>query len=143
MSRSKRPTKGAAAKRGGNDLSRWAHAIFAVGGFLAIWMTSHLVEDVWALLQSIWTQIPRPDGFRSNALGIVLGLGITVWAWRTEKYFTFVSEVVDEVAQVTWPTRAETRAATVVVITITLVCSGLLFGMDVFWKTVTDFLYGL
>ena len=57
--------------------------------------------------------------------------------------FEFVSEVVVEVSQVTWPTRAETRAATVVVIVISLICSGLLWFMDVTWNKVTDFLYAL
>jgi len=44
---------------------------------------------------------------------------------------------------VTWPTRVETRAATVVVVVITLICSALLSGMDFFWSGVTDWLYGI
>ena len=48
-----------------------------------------------------------------------------------------------EVSQIVWPTRSETRAATIVVITITLISSGLLWTMDLFWATVTDRLYNL
>jgi len=125
------------------DPSRWAHAVFAIGGFLAVWMMTHLVEDVWAFVQSIWTQLPRPDTVTAKAVGIILGLAITVWVWRRERYFKFINEVVVEVSQITWPTRAETRAATVVVVVITMICSVLLWGMDVFWASVTDWLYEL
>ena len=48
-----------------------------------------------------------------------------------------------EVSQVTWPTRAETRAATIVVVVLTIVCSILLAIMDLFWSNVTDWLYSL
>ena len=125
------------------DPSRWAHAVFAVFGLLTVWVMTHFVEDVWAFVQSIWTQLPRVDTVMAKGIGIVVGLIITIWAWRREKYFKFITEVVVEVSQITWPTRAETRAATVVVITITLICSFLLFGMDIFWGSVTDWLYEL
>ena len=48
-----------------------------------------------------------------------------------------------EVSQVTWPTRAETRAATSVVIVLTIICSIILAIMDLFWSNVTDWLYSL
>lgn len=142
MARSNRRQAG---KKKSKDLdpSRWAHAIFAIGGFLAVWVMTHFVEDVWAFVQSIWTQLPKVDTVLSKAIGIVVGLAITVWAWRKERYFKFINEVVVEVSQITWPTRAETRAAAVVVVTITLICSVLLWGMDVFWAFATDWLYEL
>ena len=43
----------------------------------------------------------------------------------------------------TWPTRAETRVATIVVVVLTLVCSVILAMMDLFWSNVTDWLYAL
>lgn len=142
MARTKRRQAG---KKKAKDLdpSRWAHACFAVGGLLAIWIMTHFVEDVWAFAQSVWTQLPRVDTVMAKGIGIVVGLIITIWAWRKERYFKFITEVVVEVSQITWPTRAETRAATVVVVTITAICACLLWGMDVFWAFATDWLYEL
>ena len=126
------------------DPSRWAHASFAIGAFLAAWMFSHLVEDIWAVVWSQWPQVVgRPKPYMANAIGSTIGIVGVIWAWRKEKYFKFVSEVAVEVSQVVWPTRAETRAATVVVIVITMICSVILFGMDTTWSKATDYLYNL
>ena len=55
----------------------------------------------------------------------------------------FVREVAIEVSQVIWPTRSETRAATIVVIVLTIICSLIRFFMDVVWKTTTNWIYGI
>ncbi len=125
------------------DPKRWAHLVFALCGFMTAWVLSNLVEDAWAITWSYWPNVGRPVPLTANSIGIVLALVGTIIAWRRERWVTFVSEVAVEVSQVTWPTRAETRAATIVVIVITLICSALLSGMDLFWSGVTDWLYGI
>lgn len=126
------------------DSSRWAHAVFALFAGIAAWMFGHLVEDVWAVLWARWpADVPRPNQYWSQGIGAVIGIGMMIWVWSRERYFKFVTEVVTEVSQIIWPTRAETRAATVVVVVITLICSGLLALMDTFWTEVTDWIYGL
>lgn len=125
------------------DAARWTHASFAVGAFISIWFMTHLVDDVWASIQSFRPDLPPPMQAWTTTGGVILGLAIAIWAWRKEEYFKFVSESVIEVSQIVWPTRSETRAATIVVITITLISSGLLWTMDLFWATVTDRLYNL
>ena len=126
------------------DASRWAHAVFAVFAGIAAWMFSHLFEDVWGVLWAKWPQyIGRPSELWSRGAGVVVGIVVMVWIWSRERYFQFVAEVATEVSQIIWPTRAETRAATVVVVVITLICSGILALMDAFWSRVTDWLYAL
>ena len=51
-------------------------------------------------------------------------------------------EVVEELAKVTWPTRAETGSATVVVIVTVLICSVFLGFFDVMWRAITDWILG-
>ncbi len=111
---------------------------------MAAWVLSNLIEDVWALLWGYWPQhIPRTDPFVSNVAAIVIAVVAAVIAARRERWFKFLTEVVIEISQVVWPTKAETRAATVVVIVITLISSGLLATMDSLWSAITDWLYGI
>ena len=122
----------------------WAHASFAVFAGIAAWMFSHLIEDVWAVLWARWPQyIGRPNDLWARGAGVVVGIAMMIWIWSRERYFNFVAEVATEVSQIIWPTKAETRAATVVVVVITLICSGILALMDAFWSRVTDWLYAL
>ena len=126
------------------DASRWAHASFALFAGISAWMFSHLIEDVWGVLWAKWPQyIGRPSELWAQGAGVIVGIAIVVWMWSRERYFQFVADVATEVSQIIWPTRAETRAATVVVIVITLICSGILWLMDAFWSAVTDWLYAL
>ena len=125
------------------DPSRWAHLIFALGAFTGAWVLSHAIEDIWAIIWQYSPSIGRPDAAWSNVAGIGIAVIAAVIAWRNERYFKFTTEVVVEISQVTWPTRPEIRAATVVVIVITLICSALLFTMDQVWSFLTDKLYGI
>ena len=142
MARTRKPKREGAEKE--FDPSRWAHVSFVVGGFMAAWVFSNLVETVWSLSWSQWPQaFSRPSPNLSKVAGVVMAVLLTLWAWRTEEYFRFISEVATEVSQIVWPTRAETRAATVVVCVITLICAFLLFGMDQVWRAFTNFLYAI
>ncbi len=126
------------------DPTRWAHVVFATFALMAAWMFGLMTEDVWGWAWSVWpAQVGRPSELMSRAVGIVVGFAIVVLLWTRERYFKFISDVTVEVSQIIWPTRTETRAATVVVVVITLICSGILFAMDTFWSRTTDWLYGL
>jgi len=125
------------------DPSRWAHLIFVLGGFIAAWVLTNAIEDGWAVLWDFYPQIGRPQSLTANSVGIGIAVVGTLLAWRRRDWFEFTTEVVVEVAQVTWPTRAEVRAATIVVIVMTLICSVLLFAMDQLWSNATDLLYGI
>jgi preprotein translocase subunit SecE len=144
MSEPRRTKKGKGAIKREMDPRRWAYLIFALGGFMAAWVLSHVIEEGWDMMWSAWPdRVPRASVFYSNVAGIGVAVIGTLVALRKEAWFRFSTEVVIEISQVTWPTRAETRAATVVVIVMTLICSGLLFGMDQVWSNVTDLLYGI
>jgi preprotein translocase subunit SecE len=125
------------------DPSRWAYLIFALGGFMGAWVLTNFIEEVWAILWRYWPQIGRPSALVSNVAGISIAVVAAIIAMRVQRWFRFTTEVVVEISQVVWPTRAETRAATVVVIVITLICSAILFGIDQVWSQFTDFIYGI
>lgn len=141
MARAKRKKQGGPREF---DPSRWAHASFAVFAGMTAWAFAHLIEDVWGVL---WAQLPqyigRPSEYIAQGSGVVLGIGLMVWVWSRPAYFQFMSDVATEVSQIVWPTRAETRAATIVVVVITLICAVILSLMDAFWSRLTDWLYAL
>jgi preprotein translocase subunit SecE len=114
-----------------------------LGGFMGAWVLSHFIEDAWAMVWAWQPQIRRPDGLYSQLAGITIAVLGTIYALRKERWFKFSIEVIEEISQVTWPTRSETRAATIVVIVITLICSTILWAMDQTWSTVTNWLYGI
>lgn len=140
MAQSKKP-KGTIKRE--SDPTRWAHLIFALGGFMAFWVLSHAVEDIWSMVWSSWPQLQRPDETTSTLIAAAISIGGTLYAWRKERWFKFCTEVIVEISQVTWPTKAETRQATIVVIVMTLVCSCLLWAMDQSWSRITNWLYGI
>ena len=77
------------------DASRWTHAVFAIFAGIAAWMFSHAVEDSWALAWAQWpAQIPRPNEYWAQGVGIALGLAIIIWIWSRERYFKWITEVV-------------------------------------------------
>lgn len=53
------------------------------------------------------------------------------------------TEVVEELAKVTWPTREETGNATVVVIVTVVICAAYLGLFDAVWLYVTDWILGV
>ncbi len=142
MSDSRRKKRRAPIKRD-FDPTRWAHVIFFVLGACGAWVLTNATEEIWAIVWEFYPQVGRPKAFTGSAIGIGLAMIGTVYAWRRKDYFKFCTEVVTEISQVTWPTRAEIRANTGIVIMVTLICSILLFAMDQLWSSATNLLYGI
>ena len=125
------------------DPARWAHVIFFVLGAGAAWVLSNATEDIWAITFDYYPQVGRATELTSSIVGTSIALVATIYAWRRKDYFKFCTEVVTEISQVTWPTRAEIRANTGIVIMVTLICSVILFAMDQLWSQATNLLYGI
>jgi preprotein translocase subunit SecE len=124
------------------DPRRWAYVIYALGAAMGVWLFGHLTEEIWSMAWSYYPQVGRAQSLTSYLIGTGVTAVGTIYAFRRKDYFRFCTEVVIEISQVTWPTRAEIRQATIVVIIMTIICSLILFGMDQVWSFVTDFLYG-
>ncbi|MEM6292255.1 MAG: preprotein translocase subunit SecE [Myxococcota bacterium] len=125
------------------DPARWAHVIFFVLGAAAAWVLTNATTDIWEIVWEYYPQIGRSRDITSSAIGIGIALIATIYCWRRKDYFKFCTEVVTEISQVTWPTKAEIRANTGIVIMVTLICSVILFAMDQLWSSATNLLYGI
>ena len=114
--------------------TKWIHLTFAVAGLLAIWVISLFAE--W-----IWGYVGKPKDSVIMPLSFILGGGLAYVGWRNERLFNRISDVLQELMRVTWPTRKETSAATVVVIVTVIVFSMILGVFDILWSWVTDTIY--
>ena len=114
--------------------NRWVHMMFAIGGLILSWMVVKTVEMVWSYFD-------KPKAIVVDVVGIAIG-GIAAYlAWRNQNLFTKASEITMELKKVTWPTRKETSAATVVVI-VTVIISAIFLGVfDLIWSWATGLLY--
>jgi|SRR5262245_58581679 len=112
------------------------HLMFLSGGvilfFLLFWTGEWLVGYV--------TRNPNEYVLQGVAAAIALTTGIVLY--RNERVYTLANEVATELKKVTWPTRKETQAATLVVIVTVIVAAIILGSFDMVWSWVTDRIYG-
>lgn len=107
---------------------------------------------LWATLAKLFgalaymANVPDPPLLGSNftlanLLGFAISVGAMVYALKNERAVEFSTEVVTELKKVTWPSRRETRTATIVVIIATVLVSIILGFFDLLWAKLTGIIY--
>lgn len=114
--------------------SKWVHLLFVAAGLLLMFLVAQAIDWVWGYFA-------RPNDVIVSLAAIVIAGLLTFMAWKNKDVFDRSSEIVGELAKVTWPTRAETKAATIVVIITTVVASLLLGLFDLIWSWATGVIY--
>lgn len=89
----------------------------------------------------LWSYFDKPNDLLVSGIGILVGGAAAFIAWRNENLFTKATEVTMELKKVTWPTRKETQAATVVVIVTVIIASMFLGIFDLIWSWATGLIY--
>jgi preprotein translocase SecE subunit len=74
----------------------------------------------------------------SDLVAIVITVAIAIGCWKSAKVFGFLTEVVEEVSKVVWPTRQEIRDSTIVVLVFVFVIAGILGSFDLVWAKLTN-----
>lgn len=115
-------------------LTRWVQYVFVVAGLFFLWFLDKLVT-------LLWSNFAEPPTTAITAIAAVVGLGGAIALYRNERVHTLVTDVVTELAKVTWPTRNETYASTVVVIVTSLIAAAIVGAFDFVWSFFTDLLY--
>lgn len=115
-------------------LTRWVQYVFVVTAAFFLWF----LDKVATL---VWQNFAEPPSFLVTALSAIVALGITVSLYRNERAHELVIDVVTELAKVTWPSRKETYASTVIVIVTSLIAAGIVGAFDFVWSFFTDLLY--
>lgn len=110
---------------------------------------------VWIVLASFfgaifdWT-FPDLDrqligaGFTiSDLMGLLCGVGLTIYLWRNETVYKYGTEIVAELRNVSWPKWPETRTSTIVVFVVTIVVAAVLGLFDVIVGALMGIVYGI
>ena len=122
-------------------LTKYVHVMYFVGTVVIGWLFVKVTETVWTSLNLTFTAVPPP----SNLLEVIIGGGsaavLGVYLWRHPKVNSLVVEIVIELSKVTWPTRKELSASTVVVIILSIIAAIILGLFDFFWAWCTDLIY--
>jgi preprotein translocase subunit SecE len=95
----------------------------------------------WAGILEYNFEIPSERFTLTTLIGLLVASGVGFWAWRHPTLSTLSNEVAVELRKVTWPTAAETRAATIVVIVTVFIMSIFLGLFDMLWSKLLNLLY--
>jgi len=111
--------------------NKFVHLTFVLAGLLAAFLVSHMTD--W-----VWSYFAKPNDLVVNAFAILVAGAAAVVAYKNERVYAAVVDVTRELEKVTWPTRKETYAATIVVIVTVLVSALILSGFDAIWSFFTN-----
>ena len=112
------------------------HLMFMSGGVILFFLLNWTGDWLWGYFAR------HPNDYIINATAVILALGVGVTLYRNERVYGLANEVATELKKVTWPTRKETQAATLVVV-VTVVIAAILLGLfDTVWSWLTDRIYG-
>jgi preprotein translocase subunit SecE len=91
----------------------------------------------------IWGYFTRsPSEFIITVVSAVFALVAGISLYRNERVYTLASEVAAELKKVAWPNAKDVKAATIVVVIMTIISSSILGLFDAVWSKVTQLIYG-
>jgi len=112
------------------------HLMFLSGGLILFFLLNWTGDWVWGYFSR------HPNEFVIDGIAAALALGLGIAVFKNERVFALANDVATELKKVTWPTRKETQAATLVVI-VTVIISAMVLGLfDMVWAFLTDRIYG-
>jgi len=112
---------------------KYIHLVFLILVLVTSWVMVKSIDLVWSMFA-------RPDKLWPDLIGLGFGIVVVGYYWMKRETFDWVGSIVHELKRVTWPTKAETSSATIVVIITVIIASILMGFFDYFWALVTDYI---
>lgn len=119
-----------------NRYRKWVDLFLALSGVALWFLLRQMLEQVWAIFR-----LPLYPDWPVQLPSVVALAGALVafsFVKRHRKTMTFLDEVSQELAKVTWPGGKETVASTGVIIVMVGIASVILFLFDTLWGTLTN-----
>ena len=124
---------------------KWTFVMFAVGGLLLAYLLFQTGVWGWEYLSTTdfaGDYVGKPNTVIITLLAVMLAGGSLAISLKNERLVELANEVASELKKVTWPTREETFAATIVVIVTVIVASLFLGVFDALWHWIAGKIYG-
>jgi preprotein translocase subunit SecE len=115
-------------------LERWVQFAFIGAALIGFYLFDKIIHLVWDFFQ-------EPDPTLVTASAAALALLISFLCYRNPKVHQFSHDVAGELSKVTWPSRKETWANTIVVVITSIIAAIILFAFDMTWSSITDLIY--
>jgi preprotein translocase subunit SecE len=123
-----------------NAPNKPVHLIYICGAVLLFFVLQWSIDWVWGYFDRyIGT---APSEFTISLVSFVVALAAGIITYRNDRIYTLANEVSSELKKVTWPTAKEVRAATMVVIVMSVISAVILGFFDLIWSNLTELVYG-
>jgi preprotein translocase subunit SecE len=119
-----------------NAPNKPVHLMFFVGGLLLFYVLQWTIDWIWGYF------VRTPDEIYVTVFSAVAALTVGILMYRNDRVHTMATEVAAELKKVTWPTAKEVRAATIVVLVMSVVAAAILSSFDFVWANLTQLIYG-
>lgn len=110
--------------------------MYLCGGLLFFYLLQWTIDWIWGYFVFV------PSELYVTAIAAVAALVVGVAMYRNERTYTLATEVAAELKKVAWPSAKDVKAATIVVIIMTIISATILGLFDAVWSKVTQFIYG-
>lgn len=111
--------------------NKYVHLLFAVASLLGALVLAKAGD--W-----VWSYFAKPNDLAINGGAVLLAAVGGVLAYKNERIFAAAYDVTHELEKVTWPSRKETSAATVVVFVTVTISAVMMWGFDMIWGTLAN-----
>jgi preprotein translocase subunit SecE len=115
-------------------LERWVQFAFIGAALCTFWFLDNFIHAAWNFFA-------EPDPTLVTAISALVAVVGAFVLYRSPGINEWAHEVAAELSKVTWPTRKETRSATVVVLIVSFIAAVILGVFDAGWAAVTDLIY--
>lgn len=122
-------------------MSRYVILSFVALGMLLWMLIGKGLGALWETLKWNNLRILGDKLTLTDLIGFGFGALLVLFLMRHEGITRLAEEISSEMKKVTWPTKAELKAATIVVIIFVFVMSFILGLMDAFWSKLTSWIY--
>ena len=113
------------------------HLMYMIGATVLFFLTKWTIDWLWSYFQG-----GTPGELPMTGGAMVVAVGTAIVLYRHERVHTLANEVAAELKKVSWPTAKEVRAATTVVIVMSLIAALILGAFDFVWSNLTELVYG-
>jgi len=119
-----------------NAPNKPVHLVYMFGGVLLFYLLKWTADWIWGYFSR------TPSELLITLFATVVALVAGISLYRNHRTYGLVNEICAELKKVSWPTAKEVKAATIVVIIMTILSALILGFFDLIWSNVTEFIYG-